>query len=99
MRLAGQYGSESPNNSRDVLGLLALPGFTAEPSTGRCLRHVWFHHNPAAGINTYVSCAHISAHCGWVVIPANVDQLSFLNPREWQWCGLGANMHAACGHY
>ena len=73
MRHAGPYDSHGPNDSLDVLGLLALPGFTAQGSTGRYLRDVWFHHNPAACINTYVSCANISAQCGWVVVPANVD--------------------------
>jgi len=73
MRLAGSYDSHSPNYSLDVLGLLALPGFNKQGSTGRDLRDVWFHHNPTACINTYVGCAHISARCGWVVVPANVD--------------------------
>ena len=99
MRLAGPHDSHSPNDSLDVLGLLALQGFTEQGSTGRYLRDEWFHHNPAACINSYVDCAHISAKCGWAVVPANVDRLSFLDPREWQSCGVGAYMHVACGHY
>jgi len=64
IRLAGPHDSHSPNDSLDVLGLLALPGFTVQGSTGRGLRDVWFNHNPAACINTYVDCAHISPQCG-----------------------------------
>jgi len=99
MRLVGRNDSHSDNDSLDMLGLHALPVFTAQGATGRCLRDVWFHHNPAACINTSVTCSNISLQWGWVVIPADVDQLSFLDPRVWQWCGVGAYMHAACRHY
>ena len=73
MRLGGPYDSHSPNDSLDVLGQLRLSGFTAQGTTGRCFRVVWFHHNPPACITTYVSCANISTQCGGVVVPPHVD--------------------------
>jgi len=56
MRLTGPYNSQSPNDSLEVLGLLALQMFTAQGSMGCCLRDVWFHNNPVPWIDTYVRC-------------------------------------------
>ena len=100
MCLAGTYDSNSPYDSRNVEGLLAVAGFTAQGSTGRRLSDVWFHHNPAACIDTVGVLRTLCRHgVGGLSFPPMSIDLLCLDPREWQWCGcqyaccIGARLH------
>ena len=84
-------------NHLNVQDLLAVAGFTAQGSTGRCLRDVWFHQNPSACIDTIVRCAHLAAmlllgrrfrRCRSTLMVSILESGS----------GVGANMHDAFGH-